>query len=110
MDLSCDLEQDTTCPTLDNGICESRLATPPAMGVPGCEMGDCLDCNALCSVFDQDCTGCLANGCFWCPGDATCYNSPKYQFRTKIASCVVPGDFVHQEGPEVCATQGAPFR
>ena len=79
----CDAENDS-CPTPFDGVCDSGL-------VPSCANGDCFDCD-LCRGFDYDCTGCISNGCYWCPGDGTCIGN-LYTF-TKIASCVAESDYV----------------
>jgi hypothetical protein len=36
-----------------------------------CPGGDCIDCDP-CQRYTLDCEACVANGCFWCPGDAIC--------------------------------------
>jgi hypothetical protein len=53
---------------------------------------DCFDCNYFtCHTFSYDCQECLeAKGCYWCPGDAQCYNSPDYGSN--------PPDYVKKAG------------
>ena len=63
-------------PYLNNGVCDSELGWEPKL--PECEHNDCEDCGYYCSQFSYDCVGCLMNGCYWCPGDATCYNTNQY--------------------------------
>lgn len=89
-DYSCDVLFDS-CGSRFNQICDSNLGDNP---LPGCETSDCGDCD-LCRQFDADCEGCLnANGCNWCPGDATCFNSPLYIFPPpSISSCPNSNDF-----------------
>ena len=57
-------------------MCDSELGWEPKL--PECETNDCEDCGYFCSQFSYDCAGCLMNGCYWCPGDATCYNTDQY--------------------------------
>jgi hypothetical protein len=69
VDFSCNVQADN-CGSKFNGECENNE--------PGCQDGDCWDCN-LCRQFDYDCGSCLEQtGCVWCPGDATCLNSVWY--------------------------------
>jgi hypothetical protein len=97
-DYTCDAiaDQSSACPGLYNGLCESRHAFQDGVStIPECENGDCYDCNVLCKQFDYDCYGCLnAVGCYYCPGDATCNNSPYYIFEDKAASCTVENDYI----------------
>jgi hypothetical protein len=77
VDLSCDYPSDS-CPFQFDGKCNKLLE--------GCENGDCFDCDE-CRKFDYDCNACTNSGCYWCPGDATCYNSPFYPFDNVFRSC-----------------------
>eukprot|EP00539_Tryblionella_compressa_P008268 CAMPEP_0178775504 /NCGR_PEP_ID=MMETSP0744-20121128/24230_1 /TAXON_ID=913974 /ORGANISM="Nitzschia punctata, Strain CCMP561" /LENGTH=842 /DNA_ID=CAMNT_0020432491 /DNA_START=72 /DNA_END=2600 /DNA_ORIENTATION=+ len=87
------------CNSQMDGVCDSSLGTNP---LAGCETGDCMDCN-LCQQFNYDCQGCLnATGCFWCPGDATCNNSPDYDFGPSVQqSCTDPQSYL--SGGDVCS-------
>ena len=76
---SCNVFADT-CPTQYNQVCDRKTN-------PLCANGDCSDCDQ-CEQFATDCMGCLSHGCYWCPGDATCFNSPEYIFN-KISACNV---------------------
>jgi hypothetical protein len=63
--------------------------------IPECADGDCIDCNSLCRQFDYDCYGCLnAVGCYYCPGDGTCQNSPLYSFEGVTSSCTTEADYL----------------
>ena len=74
------------CPSKEDGVCDNVNGT----NAPGCETTDCFDCNA-CSQFDLDCETCInARGCFWCPGDAACYNS-RYEF---LGSSCAEADYI----------------
>jgi hypothetical protein len=46
-DYTCDALADSTgpCQYQLNGVCDSNLGDNP---LPGCESGDCLDCNIFC--------------------------------------------------------------
>lgn len=89
-DYTCDVFNDP-CPYTFNNVCDSNYGTNPRNG---CENADCADCDQ-CEQFHYDCNGCLnAIGCFWCPGDATCYNSPYYTFgEDVITSCTAVSDY-----------------
>jgi M6 family metalloprotease-like protein len=82
-DLSCNVMQDT-CPTKSNGVCDNDQ--------PDCAGQDCADCDQ-CKHFHYDCTGCLSHGCYFCPGDATCYNSDSYVFDI-FTQCTKPEDYL----------------
>lgn len=107
-DYTCDLLNDK-CPTSGNDQCESSLSSTPSSD-PACRNGDCLDCNFLCQQFDYDCTGCLSTaGCYWCPGDATCNNSPHYLFSA-TSSCNAPQDYIAAPNAGRCSISGSLFR
>jgi hypothetical protein len=92
-DLSCNLLKDNACPSRNDGVCDSELGLSPK---PGCQGGDCADCDQWCPQYVDDCGGCVAHGCYWCPSDGTCFNSPHYnnQHLTNIFStCRAPDDF-----------------
>lgn len=100
VDYSCNILNDK-CPSKLDGICDSLLGDDPKTG---CEYGDCVDCN-FCSNFDFDCEGCAgAKGCYYCPGDATCYNSPLYS----IGSCTKDTDYIGDVG--TCANSSLIFK
>jgi hypothetical protein len=102
-DFTCDTVNDE-CSTKTNGECDSSLGSNPQ---PGCLNGDCFDCD-LCGQFDLDCNGCLnAQGCFWCPGDAKCYNSQNYQWKSAASSCNAPLDYIESG---TCSQTGNFFR
>jgi M6 family metalloprotease-like protein len=82
-DLSCNVTQDT-CPTKFNGVCDNDQ--------PDCAGQDCADCDQ-CKQFHYDCPGCLSNGCYFCPGDATCYNSNSYILNI-FSQCTKPEDYI----------------
>jgi M6 family metalloprotease-like protein len=82
-DLSCNVTLDT-CSTKFNDICDNDQ--------PECAGQDCADCDE-CKQFHYDCTGCIANGCYFCPGDATCYNSDTYVFNI-FSQCTKPEDYL----------------
>jgi hypothetical protein len=86
-DFACNVLQDS-CPTTYNGVCESEYGTNQA----ACLKGDCGDCDQ-CVQFSFDCQGCTSNGCYFCPGDATCYNSNLYTITGAVASCNVPSEY-----------------
>jgi hypothetical protein len=89
-DYSCDFLNDQ-CGSQFDGVCDSILGTN---ALPGCGSGDCFDCN-LCAQFNADCKGCLeAKGCYYCPGDGTCNNSPIYIFEGGIQSCLEQVDYI----------------
>jgi hypothetical protein len=48
-----------------DGMCDREV-------FPQCADGDCLDCDPCYMQYSYDCSACVANGCFWCPGDAVC--------------------------------------
>jgi hypothetical protein len=85
LDLSCNTNVDS-CPTTFNGKCE-RGSNPLCAG------GDCYDCDE-CRQFKADCNSCLENGCFYCPGDATCFNSPDYVLTNVFSSCTQSSDYI----------------
>lgn len=47
-----------------------------------------LDCD-----FDYDCQSCIANGCYWCPGDARCASSTSTPFNV-FSHCTRNIDYV----------------
>jgi M6 family metalloprotease-like protein len=47
----------------------------------------------LCKVYDYDCFGCIENGCYFCPGDALCFNSDQYVVSNIFSHCQVPEDY-----------------
>jgi hypothetical protein len=93
IDLSCDYENDQ-CSSQGNNVCESELADDgTSTSIAGCERGDCVDCMDRCRDFDFDCTGCQENGCYWCPGDAICFNSDLYLLQGIVLSCTEPSHY-----------------
>ena len=94
-DLACNVYEDT-CPTQFNGVCEA--------GTGSCNL-DCLDCDQ-CEQFSQDCTSCLQNGCYYCAGDATCYNSNLYSFN-QFSHCTDATSYLHSG--DSCEVPGAFF-
>ena len=114
-DYFCDLQQDD-CETKEDGVCDQ---------IGGCGVfSDCYDCNIeTCHQFTFDCEGCLnAPGCFWCPGDAQCYNSDSYgtyppdyismggkQYHMKkidrVTDCPLPRDFLSGETSDLSMCQ-----
>ena len=111
VDLSCDA-MDDYCLSPNNGFCDSELEH----NLPGCERGDCIDCQIFCGQYDYDCDGCISSGCYWCPGDAKCYNTDLYMFENENAtSCNVQTDYVHRtslatNNDNVCTQSGNYFR
>jgi hypothetical protein len=98
-DFTC--EEVDSCAFVEDGVCDSSLGENPR---EGCETGDCVDCDE-CGQFDFSCDGCInAAGCFWCPGDALCYNSQLYV----LGSCTQPSDYVDESG--TCTQPGDFFR
>ena len=92
--LSCDLSLDTTCPSTNDGVCDSNQGSNP---LTGCENSDCYDCDQCRTLFDFNCIGCQStSGCVWCPTDGTCRNSPNYPavVNGKESSCAVPSDYI----------------
>lgn len=65
---SCDVVRDVVsgnCPYLFDGICD-------AFDGGFCPTGtDCADCDP-CHSYKLDCESCVANGCYYCPGDGSC--------------------------------------
>ena len=98
VDFSCDFLNDVNCPTLENGICESELAENPLSINPDCTRGDCIDCGYFCENLKFDCVGCFTQGCYWCPGDGTCWNTDQLSFAGDIVvqSCTSPEDYFHK--------------
>ena len=95
IDLSCDAFRDF-CLSPSNGFCDSELG----YDIPGCERGDCIDCQVFCGQYDYDCDGCISSGCYWCPGDAKCYNTDLYMFAGENStSCTNQLDYVHRTSP-----------
>lgn len=114
-DFSCDLQQDS-CPTKEDDVCDQNFSCGA--------FSDCRDCNMnTCHQYTYDCEGCLkAKGCYWCPGDAQCYNSDSYgsyppdyislagrQYRMKIidrlTQCPLAEEFLSGETSEVSMCQ-----
>ncbi|CAJ1967232.1 unnamed protein product [Cylindrotheca closterium] len=114
-DYSCDLQQDN-CPTKEDEVCDQNSSCGA--------FSDCYDCNIeTCHQLSFDCEGCLnAEGCYWCPGDAQCYNSDSYgtyppdyislagkQHRMKkmdrVTECPLPEDFFSGQTSEVSMCQ-----
>ena len=90
-DFSCDLIQDR-CPTRFDGVCDDQTGTNTNPDL--CANADCGDCDK-CVQFSYNCDACTSNGCFFCPGDATCYNSPDYGFSGNVFThCSSASDFV----------------
>jgi hypothetical protein len=50
----------------------------------------------LCKVYDYDCFGCIDNGCYFCPGDALCFDSDRYMFNV-FSHCQVPEDYTQNQ-------------
>jgi hypothetical protein len=50
LDFTCEPETDN-CTSEADGVCDSNVGTNP---VPGCENGDCFDCD-LCKLFSLVC-------------------------------------------------------
>lgn len=95
-DLSCDVSADN-CPSQFNGVCDRETNSK-------CAGGDCYDCDE-CQDFAYDCNGCLENGCYWCPGDAACYNSAYYTVSNIFSHCSKPSDYVQDS----CTASGNVF-
>ena len=111
---SCDERLDIYCPSRSNDICESNIGVQyaddddsiPTEAISGCEQSDCLDCDYLCNQFALDCDACFNHGCYYCPGDGTCYNSPYYSFTSDaIASCSPSDttDYIHFSNSASCS-------
>lgn len=91
-DFTCDISTDDDCQSTQDGVCDSNLGDAPK---PGCETGDCIDCNIFCNQYNYDCEGCMNTiGCFYCPGDALCYNLQFYVSLSKEQSCSEPVDWI----------------
>ena len=97
VDFSCDFLTDVNCPTLENGVCESELGEPLTFD-EDCTRGDCIDCGSFCSNLKFDCVGCFTMGCYWCPGDGTCWNTDQLSFASDLVvqSCLSPEDYLHK--------------
>jgi hypothetical protein len=78
-----------SCPSRLDGVCDSELGSNPK---PDCQGGDCADCDQ-CMQYVDDCGGCVANGCYWCPSDTTCFNSPNNNHLNIFSECRTPDDF-----------------
>jgi hypothetical protein len=102
--LSCDLKLDR-CPTRLNGVCDDQTGTNTNPDF--CSNADCWDCDK-CQQFSYDCDACTSNGCYFCPGDATCYNSPDYAFNI-FTHCSSASDFV-TDGCQAPGTENNFFR
>lgn len=101
-DFTCNVQTDT-CSSARDGVCDSNLGDAPKVG---CETGDCIDCNIFCEQYSYDCQGCLNTiGCFYCPGDALCYNSEFYSYATKEQSCPRPVEWISTTNatPDQCS-------
>lgn len=86
-----------------NGICQSSF-------VEECKNGDCYDCDP-CRQYRLDCASCLDNGCYWCPGDASCSGSPLYPQLLGLTAeddggvaCLVPADYQSEQCAAAAAT------
>ena len=101
-DLSCD--PFVSCPSEGNGICESELGADDDYKKE-CERGDCSDCIEFCLSLSFDCNSCISSGCYWCPGDAKCYNTDLYVLDEEESSCTEPQDYFHisSTGKESCS-------
>lgn len=107
-DYTCDLAQDE-CPTSQDGVCDSLLGNTPSPD-PFCRQGDCIDCN-FCQEFNYDCNGCLnAIGCYWCPGDGICNNSPLYVYEDGVSTCTAADDYIASPNVTACTTEENFFR
>jgi hypothetical protein len=95
IDFSCNYLADT-CPWIGDGECDSQFDL--------CEGGDCYDCDQ-CQQFHYDCNACISNGCYYCPGDALCFNSPYYSFNV-FSHCAESNDYTQ----ETCSEPGNFFR
>lgn len=90
-DYTCDFANDQ-CGSQFDDVCDSLHGNN---SLPGCGTSDCWDCNVFCTTLNGDCKGCLgAKGCYFCPGDGTCNNSPLYTFNGLIQSCTEPVDYL----------------
>jgi hypothetical protein len=103
IDLSCDFENDQ-CSSQVNNVCESELGD---VTIAGCERGDCVDCMDRCRDYDFDCTGCQENGCYWCPGDAICFNSDLYVLIDNPLSCTEPSHYFSTTSSSAATTSSA---
>jgi hypothetical protein len=105
-DFSCDHFLDQ-CPTRYNGVCDDKTGTNTNPDL--CSNGDCADCDK-CRQFSYDCDACTStNGCYFCPGDATCYNSPDYKATSVFSHCPSASDFV-TDGCQAPGTETNFFR
>ena len=93
--VSCNVFADT-CPSKFDGKCDSQIDE--------CEGGDCYDCDQ-CQQFHYDCNACISNGCYYCPGDALCFNSPYYIINA-FSHCAESNDYTQ----ETCSEPGNFFR
>ncbi len=84
-DYSCNVMEDI-CPTKFNDICERSSNA-------ACSSGDCFDCDQ-CRQFTADCGRCIEHGCYYCPGDGTCFNSPHYVMTNVFSHCTDPSDYL----------------
>mmetsp|Transcript_11918 Transcript_11918/g.28633 ORF Transcript_11918/g.28633 Transcript_11918/m.28633 type:complete len:1167 (-) Transcript_11918:47-3547(-) len=92
-DFTCNFAKDRNCATRYDGVCDNTNLGG-SVSKPGCDDNDCYDCN-LCTEFNYDCEGCLnAEGCYYCPGDGTCDNSPNYSFVGVTKTCTTLSSFL----------------
>jgi hypothetical protein len=70
-----------------NGLCEETF-------LEQCSNGDCFDCDP-CRNNQFDLRACIANGCFWCPGDGSCAGSDQYPSILGLdqSPCFDPSDY-----------------
>ena len=94
-DYTCNLENDS-CRLKNNDVCNDKECG---------SQSDCFDCNySTCHQFSTDCESCVSvKGCYWCAGDARCYNSPFYgefgapdygEKNPRPTACPDPQDFL----------------
>ena len=58
-DLSCDLLADLeSCNARNNGVCDNDNGNESCAGL------DCEDCDLCAQLYEYDCEGCMANGCW----------------------------------------------
>jgi len=106
IDYTCNLQFDSSsgCQMLQDGVCDDP--NHGGSGGESCRNQDCIDCNRQCKQFDNDCYGCLnAQGCYYCPGDGTCFNSNLYSIPGRISACEDSFDYLGSElghSPDEC--------
>ena len=92
-DFTCNYANDRYCSTRYDGVCDNTNLGG-SITKPGCGDNDCYDCN-LCTEFNYDCEACKnAKGCYYCPGDGTCDNSPNYSFVGVTKTCTTLSSFL----------------